>query len=100
MVALSKSPVAWVCEVKMTALPSGSTCGQRWVDSFLRLVERRDRLRLAAGRRHLEQAARRVRREHDVPSGPQLAPRLRETLQRVRGVPPLTGSLRISDDVT
>jgi hypothetical protein len=35
-----------------------------------------------------------------VPSAAQLAPRLCVTLQSVSGVPPLTGTLRISDAVT
>ena len=100
IVALSKSAVDWVWDVKITALPPGSTCGQRCVASFFALssvvtgcasppaAETRNRPLAGLGAKMI------------VPSSDQLAPRLLVTLVSVRGVPPVTGTFRISAAVT
>ena len=68
---------------------------------LLRLVERRQGLRVAAGRGDTEQAGLAgLGAKTIVPSSDQLAPRLLVTLVSVRGVPPLTGTFRISAAVT
>src|SRR3954447_22751643 len=100
MVALSKLPAACVWEVKITALASGSTCGHRWVDSRFDLssVVSGCGSPPPAGTRNSPLAG--FGANTIMPSEPQLAPRLRASLHKVSGVPPLTGTLRISDEVT
>ena len=87
-------------EVKITALPPGSTCGQRCVASFFVLssvvtgcasppaAETRNRPLEGLGAKMI------------VPSSDQLAPRLLVTLVSVRGVPPVIGTFRNSAAVT
>ena len=99
--ALSKSAVLCVWEVNIDGLAVLQQVRPAVRGLFLRLVERGHGLRVAAGCRDAEAGRLAgLGAKMMVPSGDQLAPRLRVTLVSVSGVPPLTGTLRISDDVT